>query len=38
MLCIGHRGAMGHEPENTLLSVRKALFSGDSRSQFGSDY
>ncbi len=25
MLCIGHRGAMGHEPENTLLSVRKAL-------------
>ena len=25
MLCIGHRGAMGHEPENTLLSIRKAL-------------
>jgi glycerophosphoryl diester phosphodiesterase len=28
MLCIGHRGAMGHEPENTLLSVRKALALG----------
>ncbi len=28
MLCIGHRGAMGHEPENTLLSVRKALELG----------
>jgi len=28
MLCIGHRGAMGHEPENTLLSVRKALSLG----------
>lgn len=25
MLCIGHRGAMGHEPENTLLSVKKAI-------------
>jgi glycerophosphoryl diester phosphodiesterase len=25
MLCIGHRGAMGYEPENTLLSIRKAL-------------
>ncbi len=25
MLCIGHRGAMGHEPENTLLSIKKAL-------------
>ena len=25
MICIGHRGARGHEPENTLLSVRKAL-------------
>ena len=28
MICIGHRGAMGHEPENTLLSVRKALALG----------
>ena len=28
MLCIGHRGAMGHEPENTLLSVRTALSLG----------
>ena len=28
MLCIGHRGAMGHEPENTLLSVQKAIALG----------
>lgn len=28
MLCIGHRGAMGYEPENTLLSVTKALSLG----------
>ena len=28
MLCIGHRGAMGHEPENTLLSVSKAIALG----------
>ena len=28
MICIGHRGAMGHEPENTLLSVSKALALG----------
>ena len=28
MLCIGHRGAMGHEPENTLLSIKKALELG----------
>ena len=28
MLCIGHRGAMGHEPENTLSSIRKALELG----------
>ncbi len=28
MLCIGHRGAMGYEPENTLLSIRKALELG----------
>ena len=27
-LCIGHRGAMGHAPENTLASVRKALELG----------
>jgi len=27
-LCIGHRGAMGHAPENTLLSVTKALDLG----------
>ncbi|WP_426369823.1 glycerophosphodiester phosphodiesterase [Pseudocolwellia sp. HL-MZ7] len=25
VLKIGHRGAMGHEPENTILSFRKAL-------------
>lgn len=28
MLCIGHRGAMGHEPENTLSSIAKALALG----------
>ena len=28
MLCIGHRGAAGHEPENTLRSVRRALEMG----------
>ena len=28
MLCIGHRGAMGHEPENTLISVEKAIALG----------
>lgn len=28
MLCIGHRGAMGYEPENTLLSIKKALDLG----------
>lgn len=28
MLCIGHRGAMGHEPENTLLSITAALSLG----------
>lgn len=28
LLCIGHRGAMGHAPENTLLSIRKALALG----------
>jgi glycerophosphoryl diester phosphodiesterase len=28
LLCIGHRGAAGHEPENTLLSVRRALEMG----------
>lgn len=26
--CIGHRGAMGHEPENTLRSIGKALELG----------
>lgn len=26
--CLGHRGAAGHEPENTLRSVRKALELG----------
>ncbi|MGK7911936.1 MAG: glycerophosphodiester phosphodiesterase [Synechococcus sp.] len=25
LLCIGHRGAMGHAPENTLASIRQAL-------------
>lgn len=28
LLCIGHRGAMGHAPENTLASVRKAVELG----------
>ncbi|HQV71311.1 MAG TPA: glycerophosphodiester phosphodiesterase family protein [Thermoflexales bacterium] len=28
MICIGHRGAMGYEPENTLRSFRKALDMG----------
>jgi glycerophosphoryl diester phosphodiesterase len=28
MLCIGHRGAMGSAPENTLLSIRKAIELG----------
>lgn len=28
LLCIGHRGAMGHEPENTLRSMRRALELG----------
>ncbi|MBW2492594.1 MAG: glycerophosphodiester phosphodiesterase, partial [Deltaproteobacteria bacterium] len=28
MLCIGHRGAMGHAPENTLYSIGKALELG----------
>jgi len=28
LLCIGHRGAMGHAPENTLSSVHKALELG----------
>ncbi len=28
LLCIAHRGAKGHAPENTLLAVRKALAMG----------
>lgn len=28
MICIGHRGAKGHEPENTMRSFRKALEFG----------
>ncbi len=28
LLCIAHRGAMGHAPENTLLSIRTALDLG----------
>ena len=28
MIRIGHRGAMGYEPENTLRSFRKALKLG----------
>jgi len=28
LLCVGHRGAMGHEPENTLASIRKAIELG----------
>lgn len=27
-LCLGHRGACGHEPENTLRSIRRALELG----------
>lgn len=27
-LCIGHRGAMGHAPENTLLSIQTAIEMG----------
>lgn len=27
-MCFGHRGARGHEPENTLLSIRRALEMG----------
>ena len=30
MLCIGHRGAMGYAPENTLKSLKKALELGTS--------
>ena len=30
LLCIAHRGAMGHEPENTLAAVRKAFSLGAS--------
>src|SRR5882672_3083902 len=28
LFCFGHRGAGGHEPENTVRSVRKALQLG----------
>ena len=28
LLCMGHRGAMGHAPENTLSSIHKALELG----------
>ncbi len=28
MLCIGHRGARGHAPENTLSSIRQAIMLG----------
>ncbi|MGA1839326.1 MAG: glycerophosphodiester phosphodiesterase [bacterium] len=28
LICIAHRGASGHEPENTLLSIEKALSLG----------
>ncbi|SMN12426.1 Glycerophosphoryl diester phosphodiesterase [uncultured Candidatus Thioglobus sp.] len=28
MLCIGHRGAMGYVPENTILSIKKAIELG----------
>ena len=28
MLIIGHRGAMGHETENTLASIQKAMDLG----------
>ena len=36
MIKIGHRGAMGYEPENTLISFKKALELGvDMIVQFG---
>ena len=28
LLCIGHRGAAGHAPENTVVSIQKALELG----------
>ena len=28
MICLAHRGASGHEPENTLLAIRKAIELG----------
>ncbi len=28
LLCFAHRGASGHEPENTLLAVEKAIVLG----------
>ena len=28
LLCIGHRGAMGHAHENTLSSIRNAIAMG----------
>src|SRR5687768_15817821 len=28
MVVIGHRGAMGYEPENTLRSIKRAIDSG----------
>jgi hypothetical protein len=28
LFCFGHRGASGHEPENTVRSVRRALELG----------
>jgi len=28
MICLAHRGASGHEPENTLLAIQKALELG----------
>ena len=27
-LCFAHRGASGHEPENTLLAIEKAISLG----------
>jgi glycerophosphoryl diester phosphodiesterase len=33
-LTIGHRGAAGHEPENTLRSIRKALELGADAVEF----
>lgn len=37
-LCVAHRGAMGYEPENTLLSFQKAIELGASWIEFDVHY